>query len=99
LIPESLALVDALQNLILAAVIGGALGLVVSLALRLRWSWKRIGADMFIAVLSTLGLVLMVIWYDSRFRTSHDHSWTFVLGGASVPALWHVFTYVARSPE
>jgi hypothetical protein len=96
LIPEQFVTIVLAYSLLLAAVGGGALSTVVSLVLRLRWSWWRLLGDMLAAILATVIIVAAVILYDSYHDTSHSVGGIFFYAGPVVPALCRFLIYVMR---
>jgi hypothetical protein len=91
LIPERFALILAAQTLGLAALGGGASGLLIGFIVHLRWSWARLFVDMLGAVLTTLILALALTVYDLRHHTSHNQVWILISVGGAAPALVHLF--------
>jgi len=95
LIPEQLASFIAVQWFVVVALIGAALGVATSFALRLRWHWWRPFGDMLVALLTTVALMVAAGLYQ-RNREYRDLGWFFQLVGVAAPALVHILIFLIR---
>lgn len=95
MIPESLALFNALLYLALACLAGAVCGTIACLALRLRWSGRIVLQDFAIAAIVVVLSVLPIVFYFFYIRSSLDVTpRAFISAGAIGPVVRHILRFV-----
>jgi hypothetical protein len=96
MIPEGLARIISLQYLLLACLLGGLLGTIFCLALRLRWKALLFGQDMVITGMTTTLLLVTISWAEWRQGTlnSSTNVWFFVVIGSVAPLVHHLVRFI-----
>lgn len=91
------ALIIAALRLVEVALIGSALSVATSFAMRLRWNWWRLFGDVLIAVLTTVVLLIANgFYYSLRHTWNSDHDQIFMFIGAAAPVVGRLLMFVMR---